>query len=75
MNLPPLTPPRDLDAMLTAGAFCEWLGYEATPAKVRWANDLARTLRVPSVKIGQHYFFHPRSVLTQQDTNKTKGMK
>ena len=61
--------------MLSVQGFVEWLGYEATPGKVRWANDLARTLRVPSVKIGQHYFFHPRSVLTQLDTTKTKRTK
>lgn len=50
--------PADLDTLLTPEEFAKWV--QETP---RWAMDQARAKKIPAVKLGKQWRFHPRTVL------------
>ena len=65
MFAPQSIAPRDMDALLGVDEFLAWVGKEPTPTNRRWAMRNARENRIPSVKMGDERFFHPRTVLTK----------
>lgn len=54
--------PTDLDAMITPEQMLKWIGGGKSR---RWLLKNARIGKIPAVKLGGEWRFHPRTVLAQ----------
>jgi hypothetical protein len=68
MNLTPQSAPRDLDALLSVDEFLAWTGKTPDARTRRWAKWSAVNKRIPAVKMGRDWLFHPRTVLATLTT-------
>jgi hypothetical protein len=57
--------PFDLDGLIDADAMLAWIGGNKNR---RWLLKHARSGKIPAVKLGGEWRFHPRTVLAQCGT-------